>query len=87
MLSMDERKRVFDRVVQASRGRAKLIAHVGCMRTDDSIELARYVAKVGIDWVSSVAPVCFGQNFDAAYDHYRQVSEATDLPFMIYSVG
>lgn len=87
LLSLDERKRVLDRVMQASRGRAKLIAHVGCMSTDDTIKLARYAAKIGIDWVSSVAPVYFGQNFDAAYDHYRQVSEATDLPFMIYSIG
>ena len=44
-------------------------------------------AKAGIDWVSSVAPVYFGQNFEAAYDHYRRISSATDLPFMIYSIG
>lgn len=87
LLSMDERKRVYDRAVRAVRGRAKLIAHVGCMRADDAVELARHAAKIGLDWVSSVAPVYFGQNFDAAFDYYRQVSEATDLPFMIYSVG
>ena len=37
--------------------------------------------------MSSVAPVYFGQCFDAAYDHYRRISSATDLPFMIYSLG
>jgi N-acetylneuraminate lyase len=87
LLSMDERKRVFDRAVKASGGRAKLIAHVGCMSTDDAVALAKYAAKAGIDWVSSVAPVYFGQCFDAAYDHYRRISQATDLPFMIYSLG
>lgn len=84
--SLDERKRVYARAAQASKGRLKLIAHVGCLNTDDACELARYAAKVGIDWVSSVAPVYFGQNFDAAYDHYRTISEATDLPFMVYSI-
>ena len=87
LLSKDERKRVYARAVKAVRGRAKLIAHVGCLATDDAIELAQYAAKVGIDWVSSIAPVYFGQNFDAAYDHYRRISNATDLPFMIYSLG
>lgn len=87
LLSQDERKRVYSRAVKAVRGRAKLIAHVGCMSTDDAVELARFAAKVGVDWVSSVAPVYFGQCFEAAYDHYRRISSATDLPFMIYSLG
>ena len=87
LLSKDERKRVYSRAVKAANGRAKLIAHVGCLATDDAVELARHAAKVGIDWVSSVAPVYFGQNFDAAYDHYKRISSATDLPFMIYSLG
>jgi N-acetylneuraminate lyase len=87
LLSKDERKRVFERAVKAAGGRAKLIAHVGCISSDDAVELAKHAAKVGIDWVSSVAPVYFGQNFEAAYDHYRRISSVTDLPFMIYSLG
>ena len=84
--SLDERKRVYARAVKAAKGRLKLIAHVGCLNTDDACDLARYAAKVGVDWVSSVAPVYFGQNFEAALDHYKTISEATDLPFMVYSV-
>ena len=84
--SLDERKRVYARAVKAAKGRLKLIAHVGCLNTNDACELARYAAKVGIDWVSSVAPVYFGQNFEAAYDHYKTISEATDLPFMVYAI-
>lgn len=87
LLSLDERKTVYDRAVKAARGRAKLIAHVGCLATQDAVTLARHAAKIGIDWVSSVAPVYFGQNFDAAYAHYKTVSEATSLPFMICSIG
>ena len=87
LLSVDERKRVFERAVKAANGRAKLIAHVGCLSTNDAVDLSKHAAKVGIDWVSSVAPVYFGQCFDAAYDHYKRISSATDLPFMIYSLG
>ena len=87
LLSVDERKTVYDCAVKAARGRAKLIAHVGCLATKDAVTLARHAAKIGIDWVSSVAPVYFGQSFDAAYAHYKTISEATDLPFMIYSIG
>ena len=84
LMSVAERKQVYRRAVKAAKGRCKLIAHVGAVRTEDAIELARYAADVGCDWVSSVAPVYFGQTFEAQYRHYRDISEATDLPFMVY---
>ena len=86
LLSLEERRLVMERAVKAVNGRAKLIAHVGCVATDDAVTLARHAAKIGIDWVSSVAPVYYGQNFNAAYRHYERISNATDLPFMIYSL-
>ena len=87
LLSVAERKQVMDAAVAAVCGRARLIAHVGANDTDDSVELARYAAKVGIDWVSSVAPQLYRTSFDATMYHYRRIAEATDLPFMVYSLG
>ena len=84
LMTVKERKQVFRRAAKAAKGRCKLIAHVGAVRTDDAVELARYAADVGCDWVSSVAPVFFGQTFEAQYRHYKAISEATDLPFMAY---
>ena len=84
LMSVEERKQVYRRAVKAAKGRCKLIAHVGAVRTDDAIELARYAADIGCDWVSPVAPVYFGQTFEAQYRHYKAISEATDLPFMVY---
>ncbi|HON46534.1 MAG TPA: dihydrodipicolinate synthase family protein, partial [Kiritimatiellia bacterium] len=73
--------------VASNKGRGKLIAHVGANRTDDSVELARYAAEIGIDWVSSIAPQLYRTSFDATLYHYRKIAEATDLPFMVYSMG
>ena len=87
LLSTEERMQVYDAAAKANRGRGKLIAHVGANRTDDSVALAKYAADVGIDWVSSIAPQLYRTTFEAAMFHYRAVSEATDLPFMVYSMG
>ena len=84
LMSVAERKQVYRRAVKAAKGRCKLIAHVGAVRTEDSIALARYAADIGCDWISSVAPVYFGQTFEAQYRHYKDISEATNLPFMVY---
>ena len=85
-LTVEERKLVYARAVKAVRRRAKLIAHVGANCTDDSVELARYAARIGIDWLSSIAPMMYRTNFEGAYYHYKTISSATDLPFMIYSL-
>ena len=45
LLGADERVRVYERAVKAARGRAKMIAHVGCLSTDDAASLARRAAK------------------------------------------
>lgn len=87
LLSEAERKLVVETVVKANRGRGKVIVHVGCVATDDAVRLARHAAACGADWVSSVGPVYFGQSFEAAYRHYARIAEATDLPFMVYSIG
>lgn len=87
LLSHEERARIYKTVVNAAKGRLKVIAHIGCFSTADAVKLAKAAADAGVDWVSSVAPVYFGQSFKAAYDHYKIVSEATDLPFLVYSVG
>lgn len=87
LLTNDERIQVYRVAVKAAKDRCKLIAQVGCVRTDDSVMLARAAADAGVDWISSVAPVYFGQNFPSALRHYKAISEATDLPFMVYAIN
>ena len=45
------------------------------------------ISEVGIDWVSSITPQLYRNSFDAALYHYRTIAAATDLPFMVYSMG
>jgi len=86
MMSPSERDQVIRRVVKTAKGRVKLIAHIGAVGTDEALLNARNAAKAGVDWLSAVGPVFFGKNFNGTYDYYKRLSEATDLPFMIYAV-
>ena len=87
LLAKEERRQVYRTAAKAAKGRATLIAHVGCINTDDAVWLARAAADAGCDWVSSVPPVYYGQKPSDVFNHYKLISEATDLPFMIYAVG
>ena len=84
-MNVEERKRLMKRVADANKRRGKLIAHIGAMSTRDAVELARAAADFGYDWVSAQAPVFFNTSWDSCYYHFKTISEATDLPFMIYS--
>ena len=87
LLSLEERKQVMETAVKAAKGRCKLIAHVGANCTDDSVVLAKHAAKIGIDWISSITPQLYRNSFDAACCHYKTITAAADLPFMVYSMG
>lgn len=85
LLTLEERKELLEAVVRFNRGRGKIIAHVGAVRTEDSVALAKHAADTGADWISSVAPIYFSQSFEGTLYHYRQIAEASDLPFLIYA--
>lgn len=87
LLSYDERLAVIKHVVQVASDRATVIAHVGHPSTDVAIRLAKAAATEGADWTSSVAPIYHGTTFEGAMRHYGAIATATDLPFMIYSLG
>jgi N-acetylneuraminate lyase len=87
LLSFEERLAVTKHVVEVSNGRATVIAHVGHPSTDVATRLAIGSASVGADWIGSVTPIYHGTTFEGTYRHYQQISSATELPFMIYSLG
>ena len=67
LLTPEERKTVWKRAVKAAKGRCKLIAHVGSTSTDESVALAKAAADIGVDWLSSVAPPVFCNNFNRLF--------------------
>ncbi len=84
LLSVDERKYLAESVIHAVAGRAKVIVHVGCTYTEDSVALAKHAEESGADWIASLGPLVFGQNFEASYYHYSRIAGATALPLMVY---
>jgi N-acetylneuraminate lyase len=87
LLSYEERRSVIQHVVEVCGDRATVIAHVGHPSTAYASRLARAAADSGADWIASVAPIYHGTSFDGAMRHYAEISAASELPFMIYSLG
>jgi N-acetylneuraminate lyase len=86
LLSQDERKYIMEIVSGAAAGRCTLIAHVGCISTKHSIELARHAQELGYDAISSVAPFYYKFTFEEIKKYYLDIVDAVNLPMFIYNI-
>ncbi|MDH7570897.1 MAG: dihydrodipicolinate synthase family protein, partial [Armatimonadota bacterium] len=85
LMHLDERRRLVEVTLQACRGRARVIAHVGANATQDAVALAEHAAGAGVDAVSTLPPLFFRVDDDAVVEHYRRVA-AVGCPLLAYHI-
>jgi N-acetylneuraminate lyase len=83
-IPVEDRKIIAKRVITTANGRIPVMVHVGAVATRDAVTLAKHAADCGADAISSVPPIYFPADVMAMFDHYRQIAEATKLPFYPY---
>lgn len=85
-MSGDERKAVTATVVRTAAGRVPVIAGAGGNHTAKSVFWARDAAAAGADGLLSVSPMYNKPTPDGLFRHYSAISDATDLPIIVYNV-
>lgn len=85
-MSGDERKAVTASVVKTARGRVPVIAGAGGNHTAKAAFWAREAASVGADGILSVSPMYNKPTPDGLFRHFSAISDATDLPIVLYNV-
>ena len=84
-LTMDERKRVTDTMIEANAGRVPIIAGVSHTSYKDSIELARHAQAAGADLVMCWPPYYGPRSADGVFDYYQNLANAVDIGICVYS--
>jgi 4-hydroxy-tetrahydrodipicolinate synthase len=85
-LTLDERARVVEIVVQESAGRVPVLAGAGGYNTHEVIESARRMRAAGADGLLSVTPYYNKPTPDGLFEHYKAIAEAVPLPIVVYNV-
>lgn len=85
-LSMEERKRIFDICIDQVNGKKPVIAGTGAPGTKQAIELSKYAEDAGADACLVVTPYFLHPSDKGIYEHYWQLSRATDLPIILYNI-
>lgn len=86
LMSLEERKRLTEIVCEQVAGRIPVIVHVGAIATKLSVELAQHAYEAGADAISSVPPFYWTFDNDSIYQYYKDISESTPLPMIVYNV-
>lgn len=86
-LTVEERKKIIETVVDQADGRLTIINHVACNNTADSMELARHAEELGVDAIASIPPIYFHLPEDAIADYWNDISSAAPhTDFVIYNI-
>lgn len=86
-MSVEERKRVFDLAVEASKGRGQTIMSCSDQNMDVVIDLARHAEKCGADYIVVHAPVLhfFKAQDETLLNYYKTVCGAVDIGVALWS--
>lgn len=85
-LDEDEHCAVIKATVEYARGRIPIIAGTGSNSTTEAITLTRRAKEVGADACLIVTPYYNKPTQDGLYLHYKAISEAIDIPQILYNV-
>ena len=85
-LDDDELAVLFDTVIEAADGRIPVMAGVGSPATHKAVRMAHIAQRAGADAMLCVTPYYLKTTQQGLYAHYRALTEAVDLPIVLYNV-
>jgi dihydrodipicolinate synthase/N-acetylneuraminate lyase len=84
LLSVDERRRVAERFVEAGTP-LDVAVHCGAQTTSDTVALAEHAAEIGAAAVAVIGPPYFVYDEEALFAHFRSAARAcAPVPFYVY---
>lgn len=85
-LDHDEHKRVVETVIDAARGRIRVVAGTGSNSTSEAIALTKHAEHAGASGALVVNPYYNKPTQEGLYRHYRAVAESVAIPIMAYNI-
>ena len=85
-LNHDEHQEVIEILVDEVNGRVETIAGTGSNATSEAISLTKFAEDAGADAALLITPYYNKPQQHALIEHYRAVSQATDIPIIAYNV-
>src|SRR6266545_4605100 len=84
-LSHKEKLQLFGAVIEAAKGRGKVVCGTGTYSTAETLELSRQAEKLGADGLLLVTPYYNKPPQRGLVAHYTRIASAVSIPIEVYS--
>jgi len=81
-----EKQKVKETVIERANGKVPILLGVGGNNTRGVVDALKKHDYQGVDAILSVVPYYNKPSQEGLYQHYKAISEATDLPLVLYNV-
>ena len=85
-LTREEHLRVAEITLEEAKGKVPVLAGAGGYNTQEVLELAREIERLGVDGILSVTPYYNKPTQEGLYQHFKAIAEAVHVPIVVYSV-
>jgi 4-hydroxy-tetrahydrodipicolinate synthase len=85
-LNHDEHRRVVELVIEAARGRIRVVAGTGSNSTSEAIDLTKHAERAGAAGALVVNPYYNKPTQEGLYRHFRAVAESVGIPVLVYNI-
>jgi len=85
-LSHEEHRRVVELVIEAARGRIRVVAGTGSNSTAEAIDMTRHAERAGATGALVVNPYYNKPTQEGLYRHFRAVAESVAIPILLYNI-
>jgi len=81
-----EHQKVIEVVIDAAKGRTKVIAGTGSNSTKEAIDMTKKAAEAGADASLQVCPYYNKPTQEGLFRHFSAIAKAVDIPIIIYNI-
>jgi 4-hydroxy-tetrahydrodipicolinate synthase len=85
-LTHKEKLDLFRTVIEAARGRGKVLCGTGTYNTAETLELSREAEELGADGLLLVTPYYNKPPQRGLFEHFRRVASAVSIPVVAYNI-
>jgi len=85
-MTIEERKRVIDIVIEEANHKVKVVAGTGASGTNQALEMTRHAKDAGADAALIVTPYYLKPTDRGVYEHYDTIAAKAEIPIILYNI-
>jgi len=88
LLSVEERQRIAETVINYVNGRITVYIHVGGIRIEDAVTLAKHAYSCRADGIGALSPYYYSYSEDELFQYFYKIASSVpqDFPVYLYNI-